>query len=175
MGNMNASVGADVESICRKCGDVWHVIVAMVEDDIAKVQCKQCNGLHKYKDPDVAEAEAKTKATKKPAKKRAPAMTAAQKKAAAAAKPKSKATVAPNLKLPTKPYKFSDTFVSGQRIDHVKFGTGVVEDVIDGGKIEVFFPEGRKVLAIKKPETTLATLGDSRPAWLDELKTVKSD
>lgn len=169
---MKATVGADIESICRKCGDVWHVIVAMIEDDIAKVQCKQCNGLHKYKDPNLAEAEAKEAPAKK---KRKPAMTAAQKKAAAAAKPKSKATVDANLKLATKPYKFSDTFVSGQRIDHVKFGVGVVEDVIDGGKIEVFFPEGRKVLAIKKPESTLATLAEKRPEWLDELKTQKSE
>jgi len=170
---MQASVGADIESICRKCGDVWHVVVAMVGNDIAKVQCKQCNGLHKYKNPDVAKAAAKEK--KKPAKKRAPAMTAAQKKAAAAAKPKGKATVAANLDLPTKPYKFSDTFVSGQRIDHVKFGTGVVEDVLDGSKIEVYFPEGRKVLAIKKEESTLATLKEARPAWLNELKATKSE
>lgn len=44
-------VGADIESICRKCGDVWHVVVAKVGDQIAKVQCKQCNGLHRHKPP----------------------------------------------------------------------------------------------------------------------------
>ena len=169
---MTATVGADVESICRKCGDVWHVIVAMVEDDIAKVQCKQCNGLHKYSDPD---AEAKP-AKKKPAKKRAAAMTAAEKKAAAAAKPSSKATVKPDMDKPTRPYKFSDSYESRERIEHVKFGLGVIEDVLDGSKIEVFFEEGgRRVLAVKKRDSTLSTLKANRPAWLDELSTAKAE
>jgi hypothetical protein len=165
---MTAKVGADVESICRKCGDVWHVIVAMVEDDIAKVQCKQCNGLHKYKDPNQA-----TAAAKKPKKKRAPAMTAAEKKAAAAAKPKGRATVEADLSKPTRPYKFSESYESGERIDHVKFGVGVVEDVLDGSKIEVYFPDGRRVLAVAKPASTLSTLKANRPAWLDELNSAK--
>jgi hypothetical protein len=168
---MTATVGADIESICRKCGDVWHVIVAMIEDDIAKVQCKQCNGLHKYKDPSQAEAEAKKPAKKK----RAPAMTAAQKKAAAAAKPKGRATVEPDLKKPTRPYKFSESYESGERVDHVKFGIGVVEDVLDGSKIEVYFPDGGRVLAVAKPASTLATLKAKRPAWLDDLSSAKQE
>ena len=36
-------VGADVEALCGKCGDVWHVVVAKVGDRVAKVQCKQCS------------------------------------------------------------------------------------------------------------------------------------
>lgn len=167
---MTATVGADVESICRKCGDVWHVIVAMVEDDIAKVQCKQCNGLHKFKDPNEAAAAPK----KKPAKKRASAMTAAEKKAAAAAKPQGKATVKPDMDKPTRPYKFSETYEARERIEHVKFGVGVIEDVLDGSKIEVFFEEGgRRVLAVKKRDSALSTLKSNRPAWLDELSAAK--
>lgn len=166
---MTATVGADIESICRKCGDVWHVIVAMVEDDIAKVQCKQCNGLHKYKDPNAAAAPK----AKKAAKKRAP--TVAEKKAAAAAKPKGRATVEADLSKPTRPYKFSESFEPGERIDHVKFGVGVVEDILDGSKIEVYFADCRRVLAVAKPDSTLSTLKANRPAWLDELKTAKAE
>lgn len=144
----------------------------MKDDDIAKVQCKQCSGLHKYKNPSEAAALAK----KKPAKKRAPAMTAAQKKAAAAAKPVGKATVKPDMKKEIRPYKFSDSFESRERIDHVKFGVGVVEDILDGSKIEVFFDEGgRRVLAVKKREATLTTLKDNRPAWLDDISTAKTE
>ena len=171
---MTATVGADIESICRKCGDVWHVIVAMVEDDIAKVQCKQCNGLHRYKAPAEAGAAGAAKA-KKPAKKRAPAMTAAEKKAAAAAKPKGRATAKADLSKPTRPYKFSESYESGERIDHVKFGVGIVEDVLDGSKIEVYFPDGRRVLAVAKRESALATLKAHRPAWLAELKSAKAE
>jgi len=175
MVGMTAAVGADIESICRKCGDVWHVIVAMVEDDIAKVQCKQCNGLHKYKNPDEEAAPAKAKKTTK-AKTKKKAMTAAEKRAAANAKPVTKATVEPDLKKEVRPYKFSESYESRERIDHVKFGLGVVEDILDGGKIEVFFEEGgRRVLAVAKPDSTLSTLKASRPAWLDELAAAKPE
>tara|TARA_R110002095_G_scaffold67623_1_gene57582 strand:- start:102 stop:611 length:510 start_codon:yes stop_codon:yes gene_type:complete len=169
---MNASVGADIESTCRKCGDVWHVVVAMVDGDIAKVECKECKGTHKYKEPGSETTTAKSKKAAKPKKK---PLTAAEKKAAAAAKPKTHATVEPDLSKPTRPYKFSDTFESGERIDHVKFGVGVVEDVLDGGKIEVYFPEGRRVLALKKSTPKLASLKEERPAWLDHLKSAKAE
>lgn len=168
---MKLSVGADIESVCRKCGDVWHVIVALVDDEIAKVECKECKGSHKYKDPEEA---AKPKSAAKVKKTRKKAMTAAEKKVAAAAKPSTKATVSPDMSKPTRPYKYSDSYSSGERVEHVKFGIGVIEDVLDGGKIEVFFPEGRRVLATKKAELTLSTLKDKQPAWLAELKIAKS-
>ncbi len=168
---MKASVGADIESTCRKCGDVWHVIVAMVEGEIAKVECKECKGTHKYKEPGVEPAAKPKKAAK--AKKKP--MTAAEKKAAAAAKPKTHATVEADMSKPTRPYKFSETYVSGERIDHVKFGVGVVEDVLDGGKIEVYFPDGRRVLALAKSTPKLAALKDERPAWLDQIKSAKAE
>jgi hypothetical protein len=144
----------------------------MAEGSIAKVQCKQCSGLHRYKDPETASAA--SKAPKSPAAKRK-APTAAERKAAASSKPKSHATVDADLSRPTKPYKFSDSFESGERIDHVKFGTGVVEDILDGGKMEVYFPDGRRVLAFKKTEPTLSSLKESRPAWLDEIKSAKTE
>lgn len=169
---MTATVGADIESICRKCGDVWHVVVAVVEDDIAKVQCKQCNGLHRYKDP--SDDALPGKVAKKTGKKRAAAMTVAEKKAAAAAKPVGRATVKPDMNKEIRPYKFSDSYESGERVKHKKFGVGVIEDVLDGSKIEVFFDEGgRRVLAVKKRESSLPTLKSDRPAWLDDLSTAK--
>lgn len=160
MEDMNATVGADVESICRKCGDVWHVVVAMIEGDIVKVQCKECNGLHKYKSSAEVAAKAKAKKT----------TSAAARKKAADAKPKSQATIKPDMKKEPRPYKFSEAFAPAERIEHVKFGLGIVETVMTG-KIEVFFPEGRRVLAVAKAEPTLIPLKESRPAWLDEIKT----
>ena len=46
---MSAGVGADIESICSKCGDVWHVVVAKVGETVVKVQCKECGGYHRYR------------------------------------------------------------------------------------------------------------------------------
>ena len=54
---MSAAVGADVEALCSKCGDVWHVVVAKVGAQIVKVQCKQCGGYHRYKSPHGAPKE----------------------------------------------------------------------------------------------------------------------
>ena len=31
---MSAAVGADVEALCSKCGDVWHVVVAKVGERV---------------------------------------------------------------------------------------------------------------------------------------------
>src|SRR5258705_3857278 len=46
---MSAAVGADMGWLGSKCGDVWHVVVAKVGEEIVKVQCKQCGGYHRHK------------------------------------------------------------------------------------------------------------------------------
>ena len=35
---MSYPVGADIEALCGKCGDTWHVVVALVNGKIAKVE-----------------------------------------------------------------------------------------------------------------------------------------
>ncbi len=136
---MPPATGADVESICNKCGDVWHVIVAMVDDKIAKVQCKECGAYHRYRPAGGIK--------KKPAAPRKRA--AAKRKSTKKAPPPAEATVEPNLSRPTKPYSIKETFEVADRVEHPKFGTGVVEHA-EPGKIEVFFPVGRKVLVQAK-------------------------
>src|SRR5215831_8256165 len=65
---ISAGVGADVEALCSKCGDVWHVVVAKVGEAIVKVQCKQCGGYHRFKSPHGAPAEKKLPAANRPPK-----------------------------------------------------------------------------------------------------------
>jgi hypothetical protein len=145
-------VTADVESICAKCGDVWHVVVAKVGDKIAKVQCKQCGAVHRWKPP--GGAPAKTAARSTPSA-RAPKVAKAS--AAPVARVEEPA-VAPDLSKPAKAYRAGETFTVGERVDHPSFGRGVVE-VVAPGKVTVFFPGGRKVLAQAKP----ASSGLERP------------
>lgn len=143
---MSAAVGADIESLCRKCGDVWHVVVAKVGDRIAKVQCKQCGGLHQHRAPGAAGASAprrRTAAGSAPAR-QAPVVARIPKPAVEA-----------DLSRPVRPYSIKDVYEPGDRIDHPKFGTGVVESIASPGRITVFFPEGQKILAVAKPEATL--------------------
>jgi len=134
---MIAKVGADIESLCRKCGDVWHVVVAMVGSKIAKVQCKQCGGQHRHRPPDGSTGA-----------------TAPRRSSASRAKPKAKKVevvpepqVQPNLSRPERLYALSDSYAVGDRIDHRVFGHGVVQRIVGREKIEVSFPTGPKVLA----------------------------
>jgi len=137
---MSAGVGADVEALCSKCGDVWHVVVAKVGDKIAKVHCKQCGADHRYKSPHAA-----------PAEKKLPAALRAPRAPKAPVERFEKPAVAADLAKPVRPYRASELFEVGERVDHPSFGQGVIE-IVEPGKITVFFASGRRVLAaIKAP------------------------
>lgn len=135
-------VGADIESICGKCGDVWHVVVALVDKKIAKVQCKQCGGQHRYRPPGGLKP-AKTPRAKKAAKPRSGTSTRATKKA-------NQPMAVADLSRPVRPYLMSESFAPGDRMEHRVFGEGLVEEIVGLGKIQVFFEAGRKVLAHEK-------------------------
>jgi hypothetical protein len=131
---MSAAVGSDIESLCSKCGDVWHVVFAKDGDKIVKVQCKQCKGYHRYKSP----AEAKTpKAPKAPRAPRDPVERF------------ERASVQADLNKEPVVYRASAKYTIADRIEHPTFGTGTVE-IVESGKITVFFATGRKVLASSK-------------------------
>lgn len=140
---MTAAVGADIESICGKCGDVWHVVVAMVGDRVAKVLCKQCGGQHRHRPPGGTTA---TSTPRKRATKAGTATTRARGQSQA-----NEPLVKADPKRPVRTYAINETFCVGDRIDHSKFGSGVVELVVGPGKIQVFFPTGRRVMAHERP------------------------
>lgn len=151
---MSAAVGADIESLCSKCGDVWHVVVAKVGERIARVQCKQCSALHRYKPPaktggvGAAALAAPTLATKaaKVAKVKVPGKPRSRKAAAEPAAP----SVAADLGRPVRRYGASELFTPGDRIQHPSFGLGVVQGSPGPGKINVAFPDGPRILAQAK-------------------------
>ncbi|HEY4179847.1 MAG TPA: hypothetical protein VGM90_23560 [Kofleriaceae bacterium] len=136
---MSAAVGADVESLCSKCGDVWHVVVAKEGDKIVKVQCKQCGGYHRYKSVHGATAAQKLPSNKRPPKE--PRATPAERI--------ERASVAADLSRPSQPYRASGKFEVGDRVDHPTFGQGIIE-LSEPGKITVFFATGRRLLAQAK-------------------------
>lgn len=151
------AVGADIESLCSKCGDVWHVVVAKVGQEIVRVICKECGGQHRYRNP------------KQPAgAKRA----AAGPKAARPVRPMKVVerfetpSVAADLDKPPRPYRASERFAVGERVEHPTFGQGVVE-LLEQGKMTVFFAVGRKVLACAKADAGPAGAGLARPKPFD--------
>ena len=67
------ATGKDIEARCGKCGEVWHVVVAMVGDAIAKVQCKECHAYHKYRPIAGATTKAASARRKSASRSRKPA------------------------------------------------------------------------------------------------------
>jgi hypothetical protein len=141
---MSAAVGQDIESICGKCGDVWHVVVAMVGDKVAKVQCKQCGGYHRHRPPGSSSSAPVRRS-------RASAVGGS----AAPAPRSNEPQVAADLSRPVKPYRFDGEYSPGDRVEHPKFGEGIVELTSEPGKMQVFFADGRRVLARAKQSTSL--------------------
>jgi DNA replicative helicase MCM subunit Mcm2 (Cdc46/Mcm family) len=131
---MSAGVGADVEALCSKCGDVWHVVVAKVGDQIAKVQCKECGAYHRYRSHEKVSAKSRSTAAPRVRAQRAPVERF------------EKPSVAADLSRAVRPYSAVERYVVGDRIDHTVFGQGVVEASPEPGKVTVFFAVGRKVL-----------------------------
>ena len=117
-------------------------MVAKVGQQIVKVQCKQCSGYHRYKSPHGAPADKKLPATHRPPREpRAPVERF------------EKPAVPADLSRPTRPYRASELFEVGERIEHPTFGQGVIE-LSEPGKITVFFPSGRRVLVQAKAAVT---------------------
>ncbi len=136
---MSAAVGADIAALCSKCGDVWHVIVAKVGESIVKVQCKECGGYHRYR--TAAGKAAVTKRTSNVGKPKVERVVERHDQPAVAA----------DLSRPVRTYAATERFEVGDRLEHPTFGQGTVE-VVDGGKMTVFFAVGRKVLVHAKAD-----------------------
>lgn len=154
---MSAATGADVESLCSKCGDVWHVVVAKVGEQIVKVQCKECGSYHRHRPPGGT-------AARKP--RAASSSTSSPRRSALGRGPAPKApptTFSPDPSLPIRTYSMREIFHPGEQIKHPRFGVGLVERTGDPGKISVLFADGRKILAQAKPDSTLTPGGAASP------------
>jgi hypothetical protein len=156
---MSAAVGADVEALCSKCGDVWHVVVAKVGDQIVKVHCKECNKEHRYKSPHGAPKEKRQPSQFAPRPERAPK---------APVERFEKPAVTADLSKPARRYGASERFEVGERVEHPSFGQGVVE-VSEPGKVTVFFATGRRVLVQAK--SAAPGSGLTRPKPFDHSNT----
>ncbi len=127
------SVGSDIEAICKKCGDVWHVVIALADRRIAKVQCRQCGARHRYRGVkgEIGAVRAK------PAARATFSRTRSSKK---------KQAVGADESRPRRDFRMSDTYEVGDRILHASLGEGVVQEVAAPAKIVVLFNVGSKTL-----------------------------
>jgi hypothetical protein len=126
MATKKYEVGAEIEAWCTKCKvDRQHVIETLKSDgNINKVLCRTCEGIHLFRLPK--DSAAKPSAAKRRRKGVVIIDEADLKKA--------------------KPYAMDGSFVAGDIIMHAKFGPGSVIEIRPGGKMEVGFETGAKLL-----------------------------
>ena len=151
------AVGEDIEALCGRCGQVWHVVMAKMGDRIAKVVCKRCGGHHLYRTETAVDAAGK------------PSVAAARGSNGRRSRSRTPAAVpAPvpafDPSRPQRPYRVSESFAAGERVLHATFGGGVVVGSPGPGKVEIAFPSGRRVLASAKAASNLA-----RPTFVDHV------
>jgi hypothetical protein len=147
---MSVPTGADIEALCSKCGDVWHVVVAKVGEDIVRVICKECGAQHRYRNPKLKN-QPRTRSSSASSSSSAPRAPRAQ-----VVQRFDTPSVAADLSKAVRTYKASEKFVVGERVEHPTFGTGVVETA-EPGKMTVFFAVGRKMLVQAKGDGPAAS------------------
>jgi hypothetical protein len=128
-------VGTDVGALCRRCGDVWHVVVAVVDGRVAKVECKQCGARHGFRSSD-ADAASRNRRPRSG-------------RVAGSLSRSRKSSIAPVKADPVRPprsYDIADTYQAGDRIVHRNFGEGVVQQVSGPNKVIVLFGATEKTL-----------------------------
>ncbi len=130
-------VGSDVGAICRKCGDVWHVVVAVVDHRIAKVECKQCGARHRFRPSD---GESPTAGGRRTTATRARSTTSARRVS------RKQPIVEADPSRPPRPYRPSECYTRGDRVVHPSFGEGVVQAISGPKKVLVLFAGGEKTL-----------------------------
>jgi hypothetical protein len=130
-------VGSEVESICGKCGQMTHVVIALVEGRIAKVECHQCGARHRYRPIGADAVTPRGRAASGPRRR----------------SPKSGAlpSVEADPTRPRRPFRATETYRPGDRILHAIFGEGVVQAITGTTKIQVRFEAGTKTLIHARP------------------------
>lgn len=146
MGVKKLSAGDYIDSRCTRCRVVTnHTIVAMVGDQVVRVQCNTCGGTHNYHAPKAekkprtttaraAKAPGPRKQTKASLSKAVMLDQAQWQEASLAADPASAV-----------PYRMDGSYQVNDWISHPAFGYGLVLAVM-GNKVEILFQDGKKLL-----------------------------
>jgi len=141
-----AGVGQDIEDICTRCGDTWHVVVAKVGERVIKVVCKLCGSQHNYRGESSSGSTAGSSSSWGASRRRRTTKRAV-------VTPPPAPTFDPSK--PPRAYSPQGTYAVGERIVHPSFGTGVVAGTPGPGKVDVVFPAGNRTLACAKAVSTL--------------------
>lgn len=154
------SAASEIDAWCTKCRmDLGHRIVAMVGGAPKRVVCLTCNSEHNYRPPRAANKKdlgVHVRGGQREETARPPASAgarAAQKARGESQRYESWAskTLGQAVDAFTR-YSMERSFREGELVIHPKFGEGYVQQVLEGGKVNVMFREGAKVLAHQPPK-----------------------
>jgi hypothetical protein len=116
-------LGGDIDTLCGKCKEIREHVIAAISPtgQIERVQCRTCQSNHIYRERKTTTTRSTTRATKKDG------------------------ASASESSGPPRAYSMHERFAVGDRLEHPKFGTGLVVEV-RSGKIDVKFGKEMKVL-----------------------------
>lgn len=125
------NAGDNIASYCTKCKlNLDHTLVAMDGETIAKVKCKTCGSVHKFRDPSIVK---KPRAVKK---KQDPLKAAENLWEASLSETKGK----------ERTYEMSGKYRVGDIVLHDSFGKGVVRKLYLN-KCDVLFKDKERLMA----------------------------
>ena len=163
--------GDYITAKCGRCNDITgHVVMLVLDGEIARVECRACGSVHKHREAKAARTGKAVGASVRRVKAgdtRDNAVeigTARHSARATPAVPKSpgKRSSAAKIEaawdeamlrlsgLEPVPYSMNGSFAANTLIEHPVFGKGVVVNVTPPDKVEVLFQEGVKILRCKQ-------------------------
>lgn len=133
---MGYQVAKDIVAYCTSCRmNLVHLIVAMDSDKVVRVLCKTCKREHTYHPPKgMLESMRKKTSPNSPAKKKVEGPGDWE------------LAMEQYNDMPAKRYTLEGLFQEGDKIDHSRFGTGFVRQLIKPNKMEVLFEEEAKIM-----------------------------
>jgi hypothetical protein len=138
-------IGQEILAYCGKCKiDTHHLITTLNDDKSERVMCKVCLGYHRYKpatDTELPKVKV-AKIIKAASSTKKPSIS----KTAKSKKDKLILLLDKIDEASTVNYQTDLNFDIDAKINHLKFGVGIVTDVIDKQKITVLFRDGQRML-----------------------------
>ena len=132
----DAAVGGYVDAYCGKCKDVTsHIVLAKVGAKPTRVECRTCHAMHQYK--AAATAAKPSSGTKAPGSRTTTRSKAAEPKPEEAWAASMRQARGEAIK-----YEPGGQYVVGNRLNHARFGEGVVVRLSSGTVCEVVFKTG---------------------------------
>ena len=144
-----SQVGKNIDAFCLRCQlTLAHIVLYEVGGQVRAVKCKTCGAEHRFRGP------APEKSRSAPAVRRGAAAPAARTRTVRPADARQweakNAAITPDVVVWD--YKMTERYEKGDVITHPSFGRGFVES-ISGDGMEVLFANGRKRMAMNRPET----------------------